>query len=121
MKKSTIEYYKKAVRLAEGASGAISKAKADYEHGCEVAKGAYEADLLGEKGYQDRLKELEAERDAQIENSLFGILSVVDEYDSEMAEFGKLDGNMVDSGRVKNAGNKSSDFTSADFNFGFTR
>lgn len=47
MKKSNIEYYKKAVRLAEGASGAISKAKADYEHGCEVAKGAYEADLLG--------------------------------------------------------------------------
>ena len=39
MKKSNIEYYKKAVRLAEGASGAISKAKADYEHGCEVAKG----------------------------------------------------------------------------------
>ena len=61
MKKSTIEYYKKAVRLAEGASNAISKAKADYEHGCEVAKGAYEADLLGEKGYQDRKKELEAE------------------------------------------------------------
>ena len=101
MKKSNIEYYKKAVRLAEGASGAISKAKADYEHGCEVAKGAYEADLLGEKGYQDRLKELEAERDAQIENSLSGILSVVDEYDAEMEELGRLDGDKIDDGTMK--------------------
>ena len=100
MKKSTIEYYKKAVRLAEGASGAISKAKADYEHGCEVAKGAYEADLLGEGGYRSRLKELEAERDSTIENSLSRILTVVDEYDAEMAELGKLDGNMVDSGTM---------------------
>ena len=100
MKKSTIEYYKKAVRLAEGASSAISKARADYEHGCEVAKGAYEADLLGEKGYQDRLKELEAERDSTIENSLSRILTVVDEYDAEMEELGRLDGNMVDSGTM---------------------
>ena len=100
MKKSTIEYYKKAVRLAEGASGAISKAKADYEHGCEVAKGAYEADLLGEGGYRSRLKELEAERDSTIENSLSRILTVVDEYDAEMAELGKLDGNMIDSGTM---------------------
>lgn len=100
MKKSNIEYYKKAVRLAEGASGAISKAKADYEHGCEVAKGAYEADLLGEKGYQDRLKELEAERDAQVSGALSQILTVVDEYDVEMAELGKLDGNLVDSGTM---------------------
>lgn len=100
MKKSTIEYYKKAVRLAENASNAISKARADYEHGCEVAKGAYEADLLGKEGYQSRLEELKTERDAQIENSLSGILSVVDEYDAEMAELGKLDGNMIDSGTM---------------------
>lgn len=101
MKKSNIEYYKKAVRLAEGARNSISKARADYEHGCEVAKGAYEADLLGEKGYQDRLKELEAERDAQIENSLSRILTVVDEYDAEMAELGKLDGDKIDDGTMK--------------------
>lgn len=100
MNKSTIEYYKKAIRLAENAGSSISRARADYEDGCEVAKGAYEADLLGEKGYRDRLKELEAERDVQIENSLSGILTVVDEYDSEMAELGKLDGNMVDSGTM---------------------
>lgn len=100
VKKSNIEYYKKAVRLAEYASGAISKARADYSHGCEVAKGAYEGDLLGEKGYQDRLKELEAERDAQIGGALSQILTVVDEYDSEMEELGKLDGNMVDSGTM---------------------
>lgn len=65
MKKSNIEYYKKAICLAESANSAISRARADYEHGCEVAKGAYEADLLGEKGYRDRLKELEAERNAK--------------------------------------------------------
>ncbi len=98
MRKSNIEYYKKAVRLAEGASNAISRARADYEHGCEVAKGAYEADLLGEEGYRSRLRELEAERDSTIENSLSRILTVVDEYDAEMAELGKLDGNMIDSG-----------------------
>ena len=61
MKKSNIEYYKKAICLAESANSAIRRARADYEHGCEVAKGAYEADLLGEKGYRDRLKELEEE------------------------------------------------------------
>ncbi len=45
MKKSTIAYYKKTIRLAEGASSAMSMASVDYEHGCEVAKGAYEADF----------------------------------------------------------------------------
>ena len=100
MKKTTIEYYKKAVRLAENASRAISQARSDYSHGCEVAKGAYEADLLGEKGYQDRKKELEAERDAQVSGALSQILAVVDEYDVEMAELGKLDGNLVDSGTM---------------------
>lgn len=100
MKKATIEYYKKAVRLAENANDIISRARADYEHDCELTKNAYEADLLGEKGYQGRLKELETERDAKIENGLLQILTVVDEYDAEMAELGKLDGSMVDSGTM---------------------
>lgn len=97
MKKSTIDYYKKAVRLAENASNSISRARADYERGFAAAKDALERDLLGETGYESKLKELEAERDAQINGALSGILAVVDEYDSEMAELGKLDGNMVDS------------------------
>lgn len=101
MKKSNIEYYKKAVCLAESANSAINRARADYEHGCEVAKGAYEADLLGEKGYRDRLKELEAERDAKIKNNLSQILTVVDEYDAEMAELGRLDGDKIDDGTMK--------------------
>lgn len=101
MKRTTTEYYKMAVKGAESARDAISRAEAAYEHGCEVAKGAYEADLLGEKGYQDRLKELETERDARIENSLSGILAVADEYDSEMAELGKLDGSRIDDGVMK--------------------
>lgn len=100
MKRTTTEYYKMAVKRAENARDAISRAEAAYEHGCEVAKGAYEADLLGERGYQDKLAELEAERDAQIENSLSRILAVADEYDSEMAELGRLDGNMIDSGTM---------------------
>lgn len=100
MKKSTIEYYKKAVRLAENASNSISRARADYERGSAAAKDALESDLLGETGYKSKLKELEAERDAQINGALSGILTVVDEYDSEMAELGKLDGNMVDSGTM---------------------
>ena len=100
MKKTTIEYYKKAVRLAENASNSISRARADYERGFAAAKDALESDLLGETGYESKLKELEAERDVQINGALSGILAVVDEYDSEMAELGKLDGNMVDSGTM---------------------
>lgn len=100
MKKSTIEYYKKAVRLAEGASNAISKAREEYEKNCVLAKNALEADLYGKKGYEDRLRELEAERDAQIEDSLSRILTVVDEFDSEMQELGRLDGSAVDSGVI---------------------
>lgn len=114
MKKSTIEYYREAVRLAENASGTIRRARADYEHNCELTKNAYEADLLGEKGYQDRLKELEAERDAKIENVLSQILMVADEYGSEMEELGRLDGNMVDSGTMALL-NSGMTFTSKDW------
>ena len=39
-------------------------------------------------------------KDSNIQHSLSGILTVVDEYDSEMAELGRPDGNMVDSGTM---------------------
>ncbi|MEZ3470351.1 MAG: hypothetical protein K1W40_18700 [Schaedlerella sp.] len=39
-------------------------------------------------------------KDSNIQHSLSGILTVVDEYDSEMAELGRPDGIMVDSGTM---------------------
>ena len=39
-------------------------------------------------------------KDSNTQHSLSGILTVVDEYDSEMAELGRPDGNMVDSGTM---------------------
>lgn len=101
MKRSTIEYCKEVIKRAENANRIASQARANYERDCVLAKNALEADLYGQKGYEDKLKELEAERDAQIENSLSGILSVVSEYDSEMRELGRLDGSSVDSDAVR--------------------
>ena len=50
MQKSTIEYYKAAIRQAQSARESIQRANADYEHECELTKNAFEGDLLGEKG-----------------------------------------------------------------------
>lgn len=101
MKKSNIEYYKEVVNRAENARNTINQANADFERECVLAKNALEADLYGQKGYDDRLKELEAERDVRIESGLSRILAVVDEYDAEMAELGKLDGDKIDDGTMK--------------------
>lgn len=101
MKKSNVEYYKEVVKRAENAGNTISQANADFERDCVLAKNALEADLYGQKGYDDRLRELEAGRDAMIENSLSRILAVIDEYDAEMAELGGLDGSKIDSGTVR--------------------
>lgn len=101
MKKSNIEYYKEVVKRAENARNAISQANVDFERDCVLAKNALEADLYGQKGYDDRLRELEVERDARIENNLSQILAVIDEYDAEMAELGRLDGDKIDDGTMK--------------------
>lgn len=101
MEKTIVDYYKKVIRMAESANDTINRARADYDHECEVAKGAYEADLLGEQGYQKKLKELESERDSLIDGGLSWILKVVDEFDAEMDEIGRLDGNKIDDGTLK--------------------
>lgn len=43
MKKSTIEYYKSAVRQAVNARERIEAAKAAYEHECDLTKNAFDA------------------------------------------------------------------------------
>ena len=101
MKKTTIEYYKTAVRQAGNAMESIQRVNADYEHECELTKNAFEGDLLGEKGYKDRLKELAQERDAKIEGALRLVDKVGEEYAAEMAELGKLDGGRIDDGVMK--------------------
>ncbi len=101
MKKSNIEYYKEVVKRAENARNTINQANADFERDCVLTKNAYEADLYGERGYKQRLEELEAERDLRIESGLSRILAVVDEYDAEMQRLGELDGNKIDDGTMK--------------------
>lgn len=101
MKKTTLEYYKAAVRRAVDARERIEAAKASYEHECELTKNAYESDLLGKAGYEDRLKELAQERDAKIEGVLSRIDEVAAEYSAEMAELGRLDGGRIDDGTMK--------------------
>lgn len=97
----TVDYYKKAIRQAQGAREGIERANAAYEHECEIAKNAFEGDLLGEKGYKDRLEQLAQERDAKIEEALSLVDKVGEEYAAEMAELGRLDGGRIDDGVMK--------------------
>ena len=101
MKRTTVEYYKLAVKQAGNALEGVQRANAAYERECAVAKNAYEGDLLGEKGYKDRLEQLAQERDARIESELSYIDKVGEEYAAEMAELGRLDGGRIDDGVMK--------------------
>lgn len=101
MKKSITDYYKRTVELAGNATRAISKARADYERDSVLLKNAYEADMYGERGYREKLEEMKSARDAEVQAALSRILTVVDEYDAEMAELGKLDGDKIDEGTMR--------------------
>ena len=101
MQKSTIEYYKAAIRQAQSAREGIERTKADYVHSCVLAKNALDAGLLGEQGYKQQLVELEHDRDCRIEGALCRIDEVSTEYAAEMAELGKLDGGRIDDGVMK--------------------
>lgn len=96
-----VDYYKKAVRLAEKANSAINRANADYEHWRNIAEEEYKSDLLGEQGYKEQLEKLETERDSVVRGALSHILETVDEFDVEMDELGRLDGNKIDDGTMK--------------------
>ncbi|MDE5699157.1 MAG: hypothetical protein K2I96_17415 [Lachnospiraceae bacterium] len=101
MKKTTLEYYKAAVRQAGNAREDIERANADYEHGCVLAKNALDAGISGENGYKGDLERLAQERDAKIEGALCRIDKVGEEYAEEMAELGRLDGSRIDEGAMK--------------------
>lgn len=101
MKKSTVEHYKLAVKRACNAMEGIKAAHAAYERECALAKNAYEGDLLGEKGYKERLEQLAQERDARIESELGYIDKAGEEYAGEMAELGRMDGDRIDDNAVK--------------------
>lgn len=101
MEKSTIEYYKLAVKQAVNARERIESAKAAYEHECELTKNAFDAGILGESGYKEQLEKLAQERDAKIEGALSSIDGVAAEYSAEMAELGRLDGNKIDEGAMR--------------------
>lgn len=101
MKRTTIEYYKLAIKQARNARENIQTAKETYARECEIAKNAYEGDLLGEEGYKQRLKELAQVLDAKIEAELSYIDKVGEEYAAEMQELGALNGSMIDDGTMK--------------------
>lgn len=101
MKKSITDYYKRTVELAGNATRAISKARADYERDSVLLKNAYEADMYGERGYREKLEEMKSARDAEVQAALSRILTVVDEYDAEMEELGKLDGDKIDDATMR--------------------
>lgn len=97
----TVDYYKKAVRLAEGARESIEKANADYEHSCVLAKNAVDAGILGEQGYKQQIEEAKYDRDCRIEGALCRIDEVGAAYSAEMAELGRLDGSRIDENAMK--------------------
>lgn len=101
MNKSTIEYYKTAVRQAVNARERIEAAKASYEHECELTKNAFDAGILGENGYKEQIEKLAQERDSKIEGALSRIDEVAAEYAAEMEELGRLDGSRIDDGTMK--------------------
>lgn len=101
MKRTTIEYYKAAVRQAVNTREHIEAAKAAYEHECELTKNAFDAGILGENGYKEQLEKMAQERDAKIDGALSRIDEVAGEYSSEMAELGRLDGSRIDDGTMK--------------------
>ena len=86
MKRTTIEYYKSAVRRAVDAMERIEAAKAAYEHECRLTKNAFDARILGENGYKEQLQKLVQERDVKIEGALGCIDEVSKEYSAEMKE-----------------------------------
>lgn len=100
MKRTTIEYYKSAVRRAVDAMERIEAAKAAYEHECGLTKNAFDAGILGENGYKEQLQKLVQERDAKIEGALGCIDEMSKEYSAEMRELGRLDGSKIDSGTM---------------------
>lgn len=110
----TISYYKRAIREAVKAVGVAESARAAYEHDCELAKNAFEADLYGEQGYRQRLEELAADRDGKIEYALNQIDKVAEEYSGEMQNLGALDGSKIDSGTMALL-NSGMQLTSADW------
>lgn len=97
----TVDFYKKAIRQAQGARESIERANAAYEHERVLTKNALDAGILGENGYKEQLEKLAQERDAKIEGALSQIDEVGAEYAAEMAELGKLDGNTIDDGTMK--------------------
>lgn len=101
MQKSTIEFYKEAIKRAASAADVISKANAAYKREEKIYKGMLEDDLIGQAGFNEKIKNLEQEKNVKTKESLSRILKLIDEYSLEMAEFGKLDGSKIDDNTIK--------------------
>lgn len=99
--KKTLEFYQEAVKRAASAADVIGKANAAYKREEKIYKGMLEDDLIGQTGFDEKIKKLEQEKEKKIDASLYQILKIADEYTAEMTELGKLDGNMIDDGTMK--------------------
>ena len=110
----TISHYKRVIKEAVKAVAVAESAKTAYEHDCELAKNALEMEIMGQQGYENRLRELAEERDGKIEYALNQIDKVAEEYSEEMQKLCALDGTKIDSGTMALL-NSGMTLTSADW------
>lgn len=97
----TIEYFKKTIKVAEAAQKTIAVANADYERDKNLVKGMLEGDLLGQKGYDERITELKQKKDANVKISSDSILEMINAFDAEMSQVDILNGNDIDDATLK--------------------
>lgn len=101
MEKSTIEYYKAVLNQAKQARAIVEKAEADYQHDCGLEKGLLESGMIGKEGYDTHIAEHGRRRDETIEGALSTIDTIINEYDSVMADLVRLDGSRIDDNVMK--------------------
>ncbi len=97
----TIEFFKKTIDIAKVANETILTAETDYERNKNIVKGMLEGDLLGQKGFDERIAELKQKKDATVKISSDSILAMIDAFNAEMNQIDVLDGNQIDDATLK--------------------
>lgn len=96
-----IEFFKETIKKAGAAHKAILAAESDYKRNETLVKGMLEGDLLGRKGFDERIVELMQKKSAVIKINSDSILERTNAFDAEMNQLDVLDGNQIDDGTMK--------------------
>lgn len=96
-----IEFFKETIERAEAAKKTITVAESDYKRNEALVKGMLEGDLLGQKGFDERIAELKQKKDAAVKISSDSILETINTFDIEMNQLDRLDGNDIDDATMK--------------------